>query len=323
MSDPLPLNTRIRIGTMAQAIDREHARRTIAALSEWGYEAVWCGDHVAFTGPMSDPLTQLTYFSALNPNLTYGTSVYLLPLRHPTTVAKVVGTLDRLMGVGHFIFGVGVGGEFPPEYEACGVPLKHRGGRANEGIEIMKRLWSGEPTEYRGKYFSFGKITMLPKPLTPGGPPIWIGGRAESALRRAATLGDGWMPYVVTPRRVADGLELIAREADKAGRRFERFGTMIHLFTTLGRTYEAALDVAARHLSKRYATDFREPTKRYAAIGKPADVAARIAEFIKAGIRDVGVDIVSNSSDRDAQLEQFAKEVIPLLRRDERSLVGR
>ncbi len=186
MSDPLPLDTRLRIGTMAAAVDREQARRIITALSEWGYESVWCGDHVAFTGPMSDPLTQLTYFSAINPNLTYGTSVYLLPLRHPTTVAKVVATLDRLMGAGHFVFGVGVGGEFPPEYEACGVPLKQRGGRANEGIQIIKRLWSGEPTEYRGKYFSFGKITMLPKPLTPGGPPIWVGGRAGSALRRAA-----------------------------------------------------------------------------------------------------------------------------------------
>ena len=322
MSDPLPLHTRIRIGTMAAVVDREQARRTIAALSEWGYQSVWCGDHVAFTGPMSDPLTQLTYFSALNPNLAYGTSVYLLPLRHPTAVAKVVATLDRLMGAGHFVFGVGVGGEFPPEYEACGVPLKQRGGRANEGIEVIKRLWSGEPTEYRGKYFSFRKITMLPKPLTPGGPPIWVGGRAESALRRAATLGDGWMPYAVSPKRVADGLEIIAREAAKAGREFERFGTMIHLFTTLGPTYEAALDVAAHHLSKRYAMDFREPAKRYAAIGKPADVAARIADFIKAGIRDVGVDVASHPSDRDAQLEQFAKEVIPLLRREERSLVG-
>jgi len=323
MSDPLPLYARLRFGMMAAAIDREHAQRTIAPLSEWGYESVWCGDHVAITSPISDPLSQLTYFSALNPNLTYGTSVYLLPLRHPTTVAKVVATVDRLMGAGHFIFGVGVGGEFPPEYEACGVPVKQRGGRANEGIEVIKRLWSGEPVEHRGKYFSFGKITMQPKPLTPGGPPIWVGGRAESALRRAAALGEGWMPYVVTPKRVAEGLEFIAREAAVAGRSFERFGTMIHLFTALGPTYEAALDVAAQNLGKRYATDFREPAKRYAAIGRPADVAARVAEFIKAGIRDIGVDIVARASDREAQLEQFAKEVIPLLRRDERTLVGK
>ena len=315
MSDGLPLNSKIRFGAMATAADREHALKTVNTLSEWGYESIWTGDHVAFTGPIDDSLTQLTYLSALKPNLIFGTSIYLLPLRHPTTVAKMVATVDRLMGAGHFIFGVGVGGEFPREYEACGVPLKQRGGRANEAIEIIKRLWTGEPVEYHGKYFSFGKITMAPKPRTPGGPPVWVGGRAEAALRRAARLGDGWMPYVVTPKRVGDGLEFIAREAENAGRKFEHFGTALHLFVTVGPSYEAALDVAATHLSKRYAMDFREPAKRYAAIGKPAEVAARIDEFIKAGIRDVNVDIISAPADRDAQHEQFAKEVIPLLRR--------
>jgi len=315
MSDVLPLNSKVRFGALATAADREHARRTVSSLSEWGYESIWAGDHVAFMGAIDDPLTQLTYLSALNPSLIFGTSIYLLPLRHPTTVAKMVATVDRLMGAGHFIFGVGVGGEFPREYEACGVPLKQRGGRANEGIEIIKRLWTGEPVEYHGKYFSFGKITMLPKPRTPGGPPVWVGGRAEAALRRAARLGDGWMPYVVTPKRVGEGLEFIAREAEKAGRKFERFGTALHLFVTLGPSYEDALDVAAEHLSKRYAMDFREPAKRYAAVGKPADVAARIDEFIKAGIRDVNVDIASSAAARDAQHEQFSREVIPILRR--------
>jgi probable F420-dependent oxidoreductase len=315
MSNALPLNSKIRFGSIGLGADREQMLKTADSLSEWGYDSIWTGDHIAFTGPMDDPLTQLAYFSALKPGLIFGTSVYLLPLRHPTTVAKMVATVDRLMGPGHFIFGVGVGGEFPPEYEACGVPLKQRGGRANEAIEIIKRLWTGEPVEYRGKYFSFGKITMAPKPRTPGGPPIWIGGRAEAALKRAARLGDGWMPYVVTPKRVADGLESIAREAEKAGRRFERFGTALHLFMTLGPSYEVALDLAVAQLSKRYAMDFREPAKRYGAIGRPADVAARIDEFIKAGIRDVNLDVVSAPRDRDAQLEQFAREVIPLVRR--------
>ena len=75
------------------------------------------------------------------------------------------------------------------------------------------------------------------------------------------------------------------------------------------------LDVAAEHLSKRYAMYFREPARCYAAVGKPADVAARIDEFIKAGIRDVNVDIASAPAERDAQLEQFGTEVIPILRR--------
>ena len=315
MSDGLPLSSKIRFGAMSTAADREHALKTVNTLSEWGYDSIWTGDHVAFTGPIDDSLTSLTYMSALNPSLLFGTSIYLLPLRHPTPVAKMVATVDRLMGAGHFIFGVGVGGEFPREYEACGVPVKQRGGRMNEAIEIIKRLWTGEPIEYHGKYFSIPKITMAPKPRTPGGPPIWIGGRAEAALKRAARLGDGWMPYVVTPKRVADGLDFIARDAQAAGRKFDHFGTALHLFATIGPSYEAALDVAANYLSKRYAMDFREPAKRYAAVGKPSDVAARIDEFVKAGIRDINVDVISAPADRDAQHEQFAREVIPLVRR--------
>jgi probable F420-dependent oxidoreductase len=314
MRDALPLNTRIRFGAGIAAGNREAAIEAINSLAAWGYDIIWMPDHVAFTGPVSDPLAQLTYFSALQPQLIFGTGVYLLPLRHPVPVAKVVASVDRLMGAGHFIFGIGVGGEFPAEYEACGIPLKERGGRTNESIEIMKRLWTGEPVEHRGKYFSFGSITMLPKPATPGGPPIWIGGRSDAALRRAARLGDGWMPYVITAERFAAGMEFIAREAEMARRSFTSFGTAAQIFATIADSYEQGVDIASARLSKRYAMDFREATKRYAAVGRPADIAQQLSAYIKAGARDIGVDLVCRRSERSAQLEQFAKEVLPLVR---------
>jgi alkanesulfonate monooxygenase SsuD/methylene tetrahydromethanopterin reductase-like flavin-dependent oxidoreductase (luciferase family) len=314
MRDALPLNTRIRFGAGIAAGNREAAIEAINSLAAWGYDIIWMPDHVAFTGPVSDPLAQLTYFSALQPQLIFGTGVYLLPLRHPVPVAKVVASVDRLMGAGPFIFGIGVGGEFPAEYEACGIPLKERGGRTNESIEIMKRLWTGEPVEHRGKYFSFGSITRLPKPATPGGPPIWIGGRSDAALRRAARLGDGWMPYVITAERFAAGMEFIAREAEMARRSFTSFGTAAQIFATIADSYEQGVDIASARLSKRYAMDFREATKRYAAVGRPADIAQQLSAYIKAGARDIGVDLVCRRSERSAQLEQFAKEVIPLVR---------
>ncbi len=314
MSDPLPLSNRIRFGAGIAAGNRDAAIDAITSLAQWGYDIIWMPDHVAFTGPVSDPLAQLTYFSALKPDLVYGTGVYLLPLRNPVTVAKVVSSVDRLMGAGHFIFGIGVGGEFPTEYEACGIPVNERGGRTNESIEIMRRLWTGEPVEHRGKYFNFGKITMLPKPATPGGPPIWIGGRSNAALRRAARLGDGWMPYVITAQRFADGLEFIAREAEIVQRNFTSFGTAAQIFATIADSYEKGLDIASERLSKRYAMDFREAAKRYAAVGRPADIAAQLSAYIKAGARDIGIDLICRRSERSAQLEQFAREVIPLLR---------
>jgi len=167
MSDAVPLGNRLRFGTMVSTSSREEAMRGLESISRWGYEVLWAPDHVAFTGPVNDPLTTLAYLSALEPKLTFGTSVTLLPLRHPVPVAKMVATLDRLLGSGHFIFGVGVGGEFPREYEACGIPIRERGGRATEAIQVMKRLWTGDRVEHRGKYFNFGEISMQPRPKTP------------------------------------------------------------------------------------------------------------------------------------------------------------
>ena len=224
----------------------------------------------------------------------------------------MVATLDRLLGSGHFIFGVGVGGEFPREYEACGIPIHERGGRATEAIQVMKRLWSGERVEHRGKYFSFGEITMQPRPKTSGGPPVWIGGRAEGPLKRAARFGDGWMPYVVTPKRFADGLDFIGKEAERAGRQLKSFGTCIQIFCTLGESVEAAHAVAGKFLSKRYATDMMTPqndTERWAA-RRGRRENNRVHQGRRPRYRHRRL---THPSERTAQLEQFGKEVIPLL----------
>ena len=127
MSDALPLAKQISFGLMTGALDGQQARRAIESIAQLGYDSIFTGDHIAFTGPILDPLTEIAYWGALEQKLTFGTGVYLLPLRHPTVVAKMVATVDRLLGGGRFIFGVGVGGEFAREYEACGVPIKERG----------------------------------------------------------------------------------------------------------------------------------------------------------------------------------------------------
>ena len=122
-----------------------------------------------------------------------------------------------MLSGGRLILGVG-GGYLKGEYEALGADFAGRGARMDEAIQVMKQLWTGDRVEHRGKYFSFGEISMQPRPKTPGGPPVWIGGRAEGPLKRAARSGDGWMPYVVTAKRFADGLDFIGTEAARAGR---------------------------------------------------------------------------------------------------------
>jgi probable F420-dependent oxidoreductase len=285
----------------------------VGLVDRCGYDSMWVGDHVAFTIAIFDPLLQLAQAAVLSRRLVFGTDVFLLPLRHPTPIAKQVSTLDHLTE-GRFIFGVGVGGEFPKEYEACGVPLNERGARLSESLTVMRKLWTGEPVSHAGKFFNFEEVKMQPPPRQPGGPPIWCGGRADPALRRIGRMTDGWMSYVVTPDMYRQGLEKIATAASEAARTFDRgFGTAHLLFTRIDDTYEKALDAATVSLSQRYAMDFRKAAQRYCALGTPQDVAETIFKFQQAGVRHLILDFVGPYEERDQQIERFAAEAMPLL----------
>jgi probable F420-dependent oxidoreductase len=320
----LPLDDGLRLGV--QTIHR----RTEPAVGPWlptidemctlvelvdrsGYDSLWVGDHISFALPILDPLLQLAQAAVASRRLQLGTAVYLLPLRHPTPVAKQVSTLDHLTE-GRFVFGVGVGGEFPTEYEACGVPLGERGARLSESLTVLRKLWTGEPASHDGRFFKFEGVTMQPPPRQAGGPPIWCGGRTDAALRRIGRMTDGWMSYVVTPEMFRDGLGKIAAAAKEAGRVFERgFATAHLLFTRIDDTYEKALDAATVSLSTRYAMDFRKAAQRYCALGPPERVVESIRRFHEAGARHVILDFVGPYEERDRQIERFASEAFPLL----------
>ncbi len=319
----LPLEDKLKFGIMTIARrsesaeapwrpDPEAARALVELVERRGYDSLWVGDHIAFTLPILDPLMQLVHAAACSRRLTLGTAVYLLPLRHPTPVAKQVATLDHLAG-GRFIFGVGVGGEFPAEYAACGVPVGERGARLSEAIPVLRKLWSGEAVANDGRFYPFPEVRLLPAPRQPGGPPIWCGGRSEAALKRAGRLADGWIAYVVTPEMYRRALETIAGAAAAAKRDFESFGSGHLLFTCVDDSYEKALDIATETLSVRYAMDFRAAARKYAALGSPADVAQRLDDFQRAGVRHLVVDLVGPTAGRETQIERFATEVRPLV----------
>jgi len=321
---PLPLDKTLKLGI--QTIHRrsepaagpwlpsiDELLSLVRLVDDCGYDSLWVGDHVAFAIPIFDPLLQLAQAAVASRRLMLGTNVYLVPLRHPTPIAKQVATLDHLCE-GRLIFGVGVGGEFPKEFEACGVPLYERGARLGEAISLLRQFWSGEKvTHPGGRYPAFSGITMQPPTRQPGGPPIWCGGRADAALARTGRLADGWISYVVTPETYRAALEKIEIAAAKAGREVTQFGTGHLLFTRLDDSYERALDAAAAALSRRYAMDFRRAAERYAALGTPAQVAERIRAFWDAGARHIVLDLVGPYEERPAQIETFARHVMPLL----------
>src|SRR6185312_9302947 len=265
----LTLDGRLRIG-----IQTIH-RRTEPATGPWvptidelvtlvslvdrcGYDSLWAGDHISFPVPIFDPLLQLAQAAVVSRRLMLGTSVLLLPLRHPTPVAKQVISLDHLTE-GRLVLGVGVGGEFPREYAACDVPHNERGARLAEGVAVLRKFFGGQPVSHHGKFYGpFEDILMSPPPRQAGGPPIWFAGRKEAALRRVGRLGDGYLSYVVTPETYSSALKAISESAEQAGRGSAPFGSGHLLFTRLDRTYEEALNRATETLSVRYAMDFRK-----------------------------------------------------------------
>lgn len=308
----LPLANETNFGIQTRLPTPDLTEQTVELLDQLDFDSVWVGDHLAFTLPILDPFVQLAHACAYSRKLTVATGVYLLPMRHPAAAAKQAASLDHL-SEGRFIFGVGVGGEFPREWELVDVPTKERGARLTEGIEVMRKLWSGEPTSHEGKFYSFSEVHMQPGSFHANGPPIWCGGRSEAALKRAGRLADGYLSYVITPDMFRDALVKIDEAAEEAGREIKDFGSGHLLFCCIDETYEKAWDKATELLSERYAMDFRRAAERYCAMGTPEDVAAKIKEFHDAGVRHFVFDFLGLQPERIEALEVFAAEVRPYL----------
>ena len=284
----------------------------VQRLEAVGYDSVWTGDHMSFHNPIHESMTLLATYAPITKRIKLGVGVYLLALRSPAVAAKQAATLDVLSG-GRLVFGVGVGGENPKEFELCGIPHKERGARVNEAIDAVRTLWRDTPASFHGRFTQFDGVSIDPKPVQQL-PPIWIGGRSDAALARAGRQGDGWMSYVVQADRYAQSLVKIRAAAATAGRSMERFTAAHLVFITVGRDYEAAKRAWVSVLSRRYAQDFEPLAKRYGVIGTPEQCAEQLERFRAAGCNYFVMGAIGDPSDERAQLETIAAEIIPRFR---------
>jgi len=283
-------------------------------VDELGYDSLWTGDHVSFHGPIYESLTLLSSYIGITTRARLGVGVYLLALRHPTIAAKITSTLDALSG-GRLIFGVGVGGENPKEFEASGSPHGERGARVSEGIDVVRTLWRDSPATFKGRFTQFEGVSIDPKPVQKPAPPIWVGGRSDAALARAGRQGDGWISYVVQPERYKQSLAKIETAAAAAGRALDGFVKAHLTFITMGRDYESAERMWVARLSQRYAQDFGPLARKYGIIGTPAQCAEQLQRFIEAGCTYFVLDAICDAADEAEQLERFAAELFPKFRR--------
>ena len=286
---------------------------TVRAVERAGYDSVWTGDHVSFHNSLYESLTLLASYAAITSRIKLGTGVYLLALRAPAIAAKITATLDVLSG-GRLIFGVGVGGENPKEFEVTGSPHKERGARVTEAIDVVRRLWQDTPASFDGRFTKFTDVSIDPKPVQKPGPPIWIGGRSDAALARAGRQGDGWISYVVQASRFKESLDKIRGAAAAAGRSLEGFVPAHLAFITMGKDYETARATWVRLLSKQYAQDFAPLAGKYGIIGTPAQCAEQLQPFVEAGCRYFVMNSVVDVAEEQSHLETIAAEIVPRFR---------
>src|SRR5664279_706553 len=163
-----------------------------------------------------DPLDTLTYAAAFTSKIRLGTSVLDMPYYNPVTLARRLSTID-ILSKGRLIVGLGLGWS-PDEMEATGADMKVRGARADEFIQVMKTIWTTDPAEFHGKFFSLPKSHISAKPVQKPHPPIYIAAFAPAALKRVATMANGWNPTGLPVEAMAQMFGAIRQMAQEAGR---------------------------------------------------------------------------------------------------------
>jgi probable F420-dependent oxidoreductase len=166
--------------------------------------------------PIPDPVLPLAFVAAATSKLRLGTGVMILPQRHPAYVAKEIATLD-VLSRGRAILGIGVGW-LREEFDAVDVDFDTRGSRTKESVAAIRSLWADKPQSFAGRFFNWGPVQALPKPVQPGGVPIVIGGHSELAAKRAARYCDGFFPGRGNYEEIQSLFKIMEAECKTLGR---------------------------------------------------------------------------------------------------------
>ena len=302
---------KIEFGTTLRSV--YNIAKLAKQIEDLGYDFLGCGEHVSFHGETANGLVSLSVAAGATEHIRLMSAITLVPLYPAALLAKMGAALD-VASNGRYTLGVGVGGEFPNEFEACGVPVKQRGSRTDDALEVITRTWTQTDVTYEGRYTTLKNFSLKPLPIQKPHPPIWVSGRTDAAMKRAAKYGDGWLPYMYTPEHLANSIEKIKAFGEEVGTDLSDFTFALYIFSAVHEDRETAVKYAAERLSKQYAQDFSQLVHKYALAGDPDTCKARLQEYIDAGASAVFVSSACPDDYIDTNLEMLAKSVIPAFR---------
>jgi alkanesulfonate monooxygenase SsuD/methylene tetrahydromethanopterin reductase-like flavin-dependent oxidoreductase (luciferase family) len=277
-----------------------------------GFDLIAAGEHVFFHGPVSNAFVTLAAAAAVTERVRLLSALTILPVYPMAIAAKMAATLDQVSH-GRFELGVGVGGEFPPEFAATGVPLAGRGARTDEALEVLLRLLSGERVTAEGEYGSLQDLYLDPPAVQRPRPPLWVGGRKTPAMRRAGRFADVWMPYMVSPESFARSLAQARVFAAQAQRPETSLTGAVFIWGSVDADPARARREAVESVSAVYRQDFEPLADRYLLHGDPDMVVARLAEYQAAGADTVIFSAACAPARRPAVTALFAESVLPRL----------
>jgi probable F420-dependent oxidoreductase len=289
-----------------------------------GFDDVWFGDHVAVPSYAAhvtrpewlEPLSACMLALGRTSRLRAGTDVLVLPYRDPLLVAKMAATADVLSG-GRLVLGVGVG-YLKGEFEALGADYARRGAVTDQYLTAMRALWgsAGRPTSSDSEFVRFHDVCMGPPP-TAGQVPVWVGGNAGGALRRAALLGDGWHPLFPTPALYRVGRDtIVARRGSAEGFAFSMSLAVTRVLET-GETYAPRSWGEDADIPEDFGYSPPIPLAddgRPRFVGHPDQLAADVEDYIAAGVDHFTLRFSAGDDDGVAdyfdQLQRFAEQVM-------------
>ncbi|MFJ8954521.1 TIGR03619 family F420-dependent LLM class oxidoreductase [Streptomyces sp. NPDC102340] len=213
----------------------EHLVRQATDARDLGFTFAMISDHIVVTpdvhsvypAPFYDQFTLAAHLAGRVPGLTLGTTITVIPYRHPLHTARLAANVDQLND-GGFILGAGVGWS-AEEYRVLGVPFEERGAITDEYLAAIRGSWTQDPFTFKGKYVEFEGVRTGPAPSSTPGLPVWVGGDSPAALRRAGRLGEAWHPFMPTVAKLRAQLPRLAEEAEKAGRPLPELAPRIQL----------------------------------------------------------------------------------------------
>jgi probable F420-dependent oxidoreductase len=273
------------------------ALEEVVRAEELGFDSVWMEEHHGVKDHYwPSPLTVLAGFATRTSRMLLGTDILVMPFYHPVRLAEDVALLDVISG-GRFILGTAIGYK-PDEFALYGTPLKKRGARFEEGLKLMQTLWTEETATFKGQYYELENGRIEPKPLTKPHPPVWIGGWGKLTLKRAATLGQNWIPGPTADlARLQDGKHQFLVHRSAAGLTAPTEWPLTR-DVIIADTDREARELAERHIMvsyrQEYAGGWRHPfidasiaadldglMRDRFLIGGPDQVIAGIARFVE------------------------------------------